>query len=44
MQGRLIDSPNGQLDWFPQNNWKDEFNLARNIGSNYIELVAEKKS
>ena len=28
MQGRLIDSPNGQLDWFPQNNWKDEFSIA----------------
>ncbi len=42
MQGRLIDSPDGQLDWFPQNNWKDEFTLSNKIGIDYIELVAEK--
>ena len=42
MQGRLIDSPNGQLDWFPQDSWEDEFNISSELGIDFIELVSEK--
>ena len=41
VQGRLTQSPAGCLQWFPQDSWKDEFNIASDIGVNYIELIAE---
>ena len=28
VQGRLTQSPPGCLQWFPQDNWKDEFRIA----------------
>ena len=42
MQGRLIDPPGNQLDWFPNDNWRDEFFLAKKSKLDFIELVAEK--
>jgi len=41
VQGRLTQSPPGYLQWFPQDSWQDEFNIASSIGVNYIELIAE---
>ena len=30
MQGRLAEAPNNDdLDWFPDENWKEEFDLAK---------------
>ena len=42
VQGRLIQSPPGQLQWFPQDRWEEEFPLAAELGINYIELIAER--
>lgn len=42
VQGRLIQSPPGQLQWFPQDYWESEFFLAAALDINYIELVAER--
>ncbi len=42
VQGRLIQSPSGQLQWFPQDYWESEFFLAAALGINYIELIAER--
>lgn len=42
IQGRLIQSPPGQLQWFPQDHWESEFFLAAALGIDYIELIAER--
>lgn len=42
VQGRLIQSPPGQLQWFPQDYWQAEFFLAAALGLDYIELIAER--
>ena len=42
VQGRLIKSPPGQLQWFPQDCWESEFSFAAELGINYIELIAER--
>ena len=42
VQGRLIQSPPGHLQWFPQEYWKSEFFLAASLGIDYIELIAER--
>lgn len=42
VQGRLIQAPVGQLQWFPQDHWESEFFLAAALGINYIELIAER--
>lgn len=42
VQGRLVQSPPGQLQWFPQNYWESEFFLAASLGIDYIELIAER--
>ena len=42
VQGRLIQSPPGQLQWFPQDCWQAEFDLAAALGIDYIELIAER--
>lgn len=42
VQGRLIQSPLGQLQWFPQDYWHAEFFLAAELGVDYIELIAER--
>ena len=45
MQGRLSTAPKGEsLDWFPTDNWEDEFPLAEDIGFKYIELVIDRYS
>ena len=38
VQGRLIQSPANELQWFPQEFWEAEFFIAGTIGINYIEL------
>ena len=42
VQGRLIQAPPGQLQWFPQNYWASEFFVAASLGIDYIELIAER--
>lgn len=42
VQGRLIKSPQNQLQWFPQPYWEDEFFIAGALGFDYIELLAER--
>lgn len=42
VQGRLIQSPPGQLQWFPQDYWESEFFLAASLGIDYVELIAER--
>lgn len=42
VQGRLIQSPPGQLQWFPKERWEEEFQLAAQSDLNYIELIAER--
>ena len=41
VQGRLIQTP-GPLQWFPQAQWEEEFRRAREVGADYIELIAER--
>lgn len=41
VQGRLTQSPPNCLQWFPQDSWEEEFNIAAKIGVDYIELIAE---
>ena len=44
MQGRLIDPPSGDnLDWFPFDNWEQEFSIAQSLSLNSIELVIDRK-
>jgi sugar phosphate isomerase/epimerase len=43
VQGRLTQSPPGELQWFPQDYWESEFFLATSLGIDYIELIAERK-
>ncbi len=42
VQGRLIQSPPGHLQWFPQDQWQREFALAENLGYRFIEFIAER--
>ena len=42
-QGRLIRSPNNELQWFPGPKWEEEFKLANLVGYKYVELLAERK-
>lgn len=42
VQGRLIQSPPGVLQWFPEDYWQSEFFLAASLGIDYIELIAER--
>jgi L-ribulose-5-phosphate 3-epimerase UlaE len=44
VQGRLIQSPAGQLQWFPQEYWESEFFLASALGYDFIELIAEREN
>ena len=45
MQGRLAEAPNNDdLDWFPADNWCEEFDLARDLGVSSIELVFDRGS
>lgn len=42
LQGRLTPSINGKLQFFPVNNWKEEFGIAQKIGFNCIELLVQE--
>ena len=43
MQGRLAEAPNNDdLDWFPAENWKEKFDLAKKVGFGSIELVFDR--
>lgn len=42
VQGRLIQSPLGELQWFPQDYWQTEFFLAAALGIDYVELITER--
>ncbi len=42
VQGRLIQSPPGELQWFPQDSWESEFFIAPALGVDYIELIVER--
>ena len=41
IQGRLSQAPANQLQWFPQNCWRDEFHNAKKLGIDFIELLDE---
>lgn len=43
IQGRLTKSPDGRLQYFPKDKWREEFKIARQIGLDAIEpiLLAE---
>lgn len=43
VQGRLIQSPEDRLQWFPQDYWESEFFLASALGYDYVELIAERQ-
>ena len=42
VQGRLIQSPPGMLQWFPDEDWQAEFYIAATLGIENIELIAER--
>ena len=42
-QGRLVHSENGELQCFPNKDWKLEFEISKEIGLNYIELLVERQ-
>lgn len=42
VQGRLSVPPTGKLQWFPQNCWEKEFEIAKKIGFDFIELLTER--
>lgn len=43
VQGRLTVPPEGELQWFPQGYWQDEFVTAQEIGIEFIELLTERE-
>ena len=43
VQGRLTRSPAHKLQWFPQLEWKREFEIASKLGLDYIELIVERR-
>ena len=43
VQGRLLRSPPGELQWFPGEDWPKEFHIAKNLGISFIELIAERE-
>ena len=43
VQGRLITPPGNELQWFPQEEWDKEFELASELGMNYIEFIVERQ-
>jgi len=43
VQGRLIKPPGNELQWFPENEWEKEFELASQVGLKYIELIADRQ-
>ena len=43
VQGRLTAPPGNELQWFPQEKWQKEFELATKIGMQYIEFIVERQ-
>lgn len=43
VQGRLVDSEDGNLQCFPNKNWEKEFTYLKQTNLNFIELLAERK-
>ncbi len=43
VQGRLTTPPGNELQWFPQEEWDKEFELASKLGMHYIELIVERQ-
>ena len=43
VQGRLVDSEDGELQSFPNANWEKEFEIAKKTKLSFIELLAERK-
>lgn len=44
LQGRLTPSPDGSIQFFPKDNWQNEFALAKGIGFDCMELLVKKDS
>ena len=43
VQGRLIESPSGLIQYFPKDNWEDEFSIASSLSIENIELIADRE-
>ena len=43
VQGRLVESEDGNLQCFPNKNWKKEFTYLKQTNLSFIELLAERK-
>jgi L-ribulose-5-phosphate 3-epimerase UlaE len=43
VQGRLIESPAGLIQYFPKDNWEDEFSIASSLSIENIELIADRE-
>ena len=43
VQGRLIESPPGLIQYFPKDNWEDEFSIASSLSIENIELIADRE-
>ena len=43
VQGRLSAAPKNRLQYFPKKNWFKEFEKAKMVGFDFIELFAERK-
>lgn len=44
LQGRLTPSPDGSIQFFPADNWQNEFAMARHIGFDCLELLIKQDS
>jgi len=44
LQGRLTPSVDGSIQFFPKDNWKNEFAIAQDIGFDCIELLVKSDS
>ncbi|MDB3990737.1 sugar phosphate isomerase/epimerase [Gammaproteobacteria bacterium] len=42
VQGRLLQSPEGMLQWFPDKSWEDEFDIGSEINFDFIELITSE--
>ena len=43
VQGRLSVPPGDLLQWFPQDSWSEEFEKAKEVGLEFVELLAERQ-
>ena len=39
MQGRLLPDDSNYLQYFPQNNWEEEYPISESIGFDFVELL-----